>query len=127
MKSSKELVLCIIVIIAAATGFISLNLAVSNPWFVISTLTVLPVAWAIYISLSKNIYAILLTASLSIATFFMIFPYKPWYLVPTIFSVVALIFGYIVCTNLKINLAKVSISGIASICIGFSIAISKTI
>lgn len=115
MKSSKELILCISVIMASAVGFIGLNMAVSNPWFVIITLTSLPFAWAIYISLSKNIIAVSLTAILSIATFFIIFPYKIWYLVPTVFSIVALIFGYIVCANLKNIFAKVSISGVASV------------
>lgn len=115
MKSSKELILCILVIMASAVGFIGLNMAVSNPWFVIITLASLPFAWAIYISLSKNFIAVSLTAILSIATFFIIFPYKTWYLVPTVFSIVALIFGYIVCSNLKNILAKVSISGVASV------------
>jgi hypothetical protein len=114
MKNTKELALAIIVIITATLGFTILNLATNNLWLLILALIPLPLFWAIQISLSKNYYVILATTIISIATFFIIFPNKPYYWASALFAVILMFYGYIVCNHTKKTLLKISISSIAN-------------
>jgi hypothetical protein len=114
MKNTKELSLAITVIISAALGFTILNLATNNPWLLLIALIPLPLFWAIQISLSKNYYVFLATAIISVATFFIIFPNKPYYWASALFAVILMFYGFVVCNNAKKTLLKVSVGSIAN-------------